>query len=198
LNELIQRPAFALVTDSVGQRVADGDVEAHDRRHQAEDLPEEQKQKEADHEVQQQTRAPAPEQLRKLLDELEALDEPETLKELHLPVLQEDSHYVRLARARSRLDQILRTLDVQDREAVSGSLVFKSLPSHRQWPRESQLPEPLRYALRPEPPKLLRGERVADELAPVRKRRPKLHMKSKVFVEPRGTVVAPRTGASGC
>lgn len=127
----------------------------------------------------------APEQLRKLLDELEALDDPLTLTELNVPVLKVGSRYVRLALARSRLDQILSTLDVEDREAVSGSLVFKSLPPYAQWPRESQLPAPLRYALRPERPELSRGERVADEFAPVRKRRPKLHVKSKVFVEPR-------------
>src|SRR5262245_2929090 len=126
----------------------------------------------------------APEQLRKLLDELEALDEPQTLQELRLPILEEGSRYIRLARARSRLDQILRTLDVEDRETVSGSLVFKSLPPYTQWPRESQLPEPLRYALSPKPPNS-RGERVTDKFAPVRKRRPKLHVKSKVFVEPR-------------
>jgi hypothetical protein len=127
----------------------------------------------------------APEQLRNLLDELEALDDPLTLTELNVPVLKVGSRYVRLALARSRLDQILSTLDVEDREAVSGSLVFKSLPPYTQWPRESQLPAPLRYALRPERPKLSRGERAADEFAPVRKRRPKLHVKSKVFVEPR-------------
>jgi hypothetical protein len=129
----------------------------------------------------------APEQLRNLFDELEGLDDPLTLKELHVPVLELGSRYVRLARARSRLDQILRTLDVEDREAVTSSLVFKSLPPYTQWPHESQLPEPLRYALRPEPPKLSRDERGAGEFAPARKRRPRLHVKSKVFVEPRAT-----------
>jgi hypothetical protein len=128
-----------------------------------------------------------PEQLRRFLEEVEALDDAQTVKELNSPVLKDDNRFVRLARARSKIDQILRTLDSADKELVTGSLVFESLPPYTQWPRERDLPEPLRYALKPEARKFSGGPREMSGLTSSRKRRAKLHVKTSVFVAPRAT-----------
>lgn len=127
----------------------------------------------------------APARLRALLDELEVLDDDHTVNELKNPILSPGSRYVRLARAHTALEQVVRTLDEADRAAVTESLIFKSLPPITHWPREDQLPESLRVGRKPSEPRITSGRR-AEELRPVRERRPRLRVKRKVFVQPRG------------
>lgn len=125
-----------------------------------------------------------PARLRTLLNDLEALDDAQTLEELNSPTFAHHSRFVRLARARTVLEHILHTLDEPDRVAVTGSLVFNSLPPPAQWPHEDQLSEPLRVEKRP---RELRSpsEGRGRELGVGRARRPKLRVKRKVFIEPR-------------